>query len=246
MVLFPGGFGSWRHWSANVSGLSAKRTVHCVEPPGLGDSDAPRSSPPDLGELAQAVMDGMDAGLEPDERPHLVGFSFGGIIAGRVAAELGSRIASLTLSGSGALGLPRGSLPEAKAITPELSPEELAQAYRHNLAGFMLSPEHVDDYAVFLEHESVSWSRLAYGHILRSTALRESLELATCPLGGIWGSDDPFTKPHWPAYRDLFRAFRPNCPFEVLPGASHWLMFEYPESYNAALERVLSQYPVAG
>ena len=213
-----------------------------MEPPGLGDSDPPRSSPPDLDELAGSVIDAFDVVLGTDGAAHLVGFSFGGIIAGRAAVRLGARAASLTLSGSGALGLPRPRLPAAMPVTPDLSPGRLRAALEHNLAGFMLGPARIDELALSLELESVHRSRLNYVPILRSSALLESLQIAECALAGIWGANDPFAGGGVEGYRECFDRLRPGGRFEVVEGASHWVMYDRPEAYCASLESILDGY----
>ena len=247
LVLFPGGFGSWRHWYRNIDALAAYFEVHCVEPPGLGDSDAPASSPPDLDELADAVVVGFDEVLGVGAGVALVGFSFGGIVAGRTALRLGQRARALVISGSAALGLPIGSPSVTPVrITDGLEPAALDAALRHNLAGFMLSSDAIDETAVFLEYQSFMRSRLNYTAIMRSTALRESLERSNCPAGSLCGENDPFIGEHLEDYAALFQVLRPGAPFEVIDGASHWVMYERPARYVNALVRMLDTlgYPV--
>jgi 2-hydroxy-6-oxonona-2,4-dienedioate hydrolase len=241
VVLIPGGFGSWRHWIANVEALSAHCTVHCVEPLGFGDSSDPRTQPPELGELAQTIVETVPMAKGAQVALHFVGFSFGGIIAGAVAAMMGSQCASLTVCGSGALGLPTGTLAQAHSVAPNQPRDVLYAAYRHNLAHFMLKPAHVSELAVELEHESVLRSRLRYGHILRSTALHESIAQLRCPVGAIWGDDDPFTHGCQNAYRKYFEALPTYIGFEVIKDAAHWVMFEQPERYNRALLALLAR-----
>jgi len=248
LVLFPGGFGSWRHWFRNIDALATRYEVHCVEPPGLGDSASPASSPPDLDELADAVLAGVDEVLGRGASAALVGFSFGGIVAGRVAARLRGQVRALVLSGSGGFGLACGPLPAAVRIHADMTPCALDAALRHNLAGFMLSAPAVDDMAVYLERESVKRSRLNYTQILNSTALRESLEVTTCPIGSLCGGNDPFMTGYFDDYAALFSRLRPGCPFETIDGASHWVMYEQPDRYVSRLFAILHDlgYPGTG
>ena len=241
-MLFPGGFGSWRHWFRSIPGLAVRYEVHCVEPPGLGDSDSPLHSPADLDELADAVVSALEQMLGTGARPILVGFSFGGIVAGRVAVRMGARIKTLIISGSGALGLPSALLPPAVRITQDLAPHEREAGLRQNLAGFMLSAHAVDDLAVLLEDQSVARSRLNYAPILNSRALRTSLEHIVCPMGSLWAANDPFIIGYHGDYAALLDKLHPGCPFRIIEGASHWVMYERPKQYLTELFAVLDSF----
>src|SRR5712692_8218440 len=113
LLLFHGGFGSWTHWLRNIPELARHYRVIVANLPGLGESDAaPRPHTPSV--LAAIVVDGIARILAPDERFHLAGFSFGGLIGGHVAAALGDRCRSLTLVGAGGLGVKRGAMAPLK------------------------------------------------------------------------------------------------------------------------------------
>ena len=85
LILLHGGSGSWTHWVANVQGLSAQRAVYALDLPGFGDSDLPPGAR-DVDGLYQAVAQGIIQLLGPG--PHdIMGFSFGGMTAGFIAAE---------------------------------------------------------------------------------------------------------------------------------------------------------------
>jgi pimeloyl-ACP methyl ester carboxylesterase len=38
----------------------------------------------------------------------------------------------------------------------------------------------------------------------------------------------------------LFESIQPGCPFVVIPGAGHWVMYEAAAAFNAALIRMLA------
>src|SRR5713101_3188730 len=105
LVLLHGASGSWTHWIRNVLPLAARFRVLVPDMPGYGDSDAPRE-PHTADGLADLVASGVDALLPPTSPPlDLAGFSFGGIIAGLVAARLTLRVRTLVLLGTGGLAL---------------------------------------------------------------------------------------------------------------------------------------------
>jgi pimeloyl-ACP methyl ester carboxylesterase len=39
--------------------------------------------------------------------------------------------------------------------------------------------------------------------------------------------------------RDLFQKIQPGCPFHVIAGAGHWVLYEAPDRFNATLLDVL-------
>jgi 2-hydroxy-6-oxonona-2,4-dienedioate hydrolase len=84
LVMLHGGSGSWRHWLRNIPAFAGHRMVICPDLPGLGDSDMP---PPGAGpeQVAVILRDGLRA-LLGGEHYDLVGFSFGALCAGHLAA----------------------------------------------------------------------------------------------------------------------------------------------------------------
>src|SRR5579875_1342574 len=86
LVLFHGGAGSWRHWVRNIGFFAARgRRVVCADLPGLGESDDP-PAPDDPPSMAALITNGLRAVIG-DEQYDLAGFSFGGSMAGVVAAH---------------------------------------------------------------------------------------------------------------------------------------------------------------
>ncbi len=100
LVLLHGASGSWTHWIRNVLPLAKDFRVLAPDMPGFGDSDAP-PEPHTADMLAGAVASGLDVLVPPPVDFDLAGFSFGGIIAGLVAARLGPRVRTLVLLGAG-------------------------------------------------------------------------------------------------------------------------------------------------
>ena len=103
LVLLHGGSGSWTHWLRNIQGLSKERAVYALDLPGFGDSDLPPQAR-DADDLQHHVAQGMRQLL--GNGPHdVMGFSFGGMTAGFIAAEQPDLIQRLVLVGIPGLGL---------------------------------------------------------------------------------------------------------------------------------------------
>src|SRR3546814_15775130 len=93
--------------------------------PGYGDSDPP-PEPWTPESLARILAAGLVEIVPPPQRFDLAAFSFGGIIAGHLAAPAGERVGRLVLPGPGGFALPSGEA--ARQRRPEAG---LGQAGRH-------------------------------------------------------------------------------------------------------------------
>src|SRR5260370_39350509 len=87
------------HWIRNVLPLSGQFRVIAPDLPGLGESATP-PEPWTAAGLAAIIVAGLDIVLPRGIALHLAGFSFGGVIGGNVAAQLGDRLCGFTVVGS--------------------------------------------------------------------------------------------------------------------------------------------------
>src|SRR5690348_10991216 len=104
LVLLHGGYGTWTHWIRNVVPLSRRFRVIAADLPGLGESATP-PEPWTAEGLAAIIAEGIRRVVPGDERIHLAGFSFGGVMGGNVAAQLGGKVRAFTVVGSNGMGL---------------------------------------------------------------------------------------------------------------------------------------------
>ncbi len=137
VVLLHGGYGSWTHWIRNVLPLSRGFTVIAPDLPGLGESATP-PEPHTAEGLARIVVDGLDAVLPRNQALHLAGFSFGGVLGGHVAAQLGDRARGFTVVGSNGLGLVRQPT-DLRRVPEGASVEEALATHRHNLGAMLIA-----------------------------------------------------------------------------------------------------------
>lgn len=234
VVLQHGGFGSWLHWVRNIDALAARARVLAVDLPGLGDSALP-NEPPSPASIAQPVARGLQQLLPAGEACDLVGFSFGGLIAGQVAATLGSRIRSLTLVGSSGLGLPRERIDLVRR-TPDMDREALRAAQLHNLRTLMVfDPTCADTLALEIQDHNDARARVKSRSMSLGSSLRDVLPSVTAHLNGIWGEHDVTAVPRLHARRELLAQLKPDLDFQVIPGAGHWVQYEASERFNAVL-----------
>lgn len=240
VVLLHGASGSWTHWIRNVLPLAERFRVLAPDMPGFGDS-APPPEPHTADGLADLVATGLDA-MEPAPTGlDLVGFSFGGIIGGLVAARLGPRIRRLVLLGSGGLGLgpppPRALL----RIEPTMGAEEVRRVHRENLGMLMLgSLESADELAVALQIDNLMRARFKSGTIPQSDVLLRALPAIRARIAGIWGERDAFTGDRLEEIRWILASAQGDVDLRVIERAGHWVPYEAAGRVNAALRELLA------
>ncbi len=231
LVLLHGGYGSWTHWVRNVIPLSRRFTVYACDLPGLGESATP-PEPWTAEGLAAIVVEGIDTIVPKGERPHMAGFSFGGVIGGVAAAQLGDRLRAFTVVGSNGLGLERSPTP-LERVKPDASEEEEFATHRYNLNQLMIhDPDKIDELALYLQKTNHARARMRSRRFSRSGALVEALPKIKARLDGIWGERDATAYPHVDDRRRILRETQPGARFTVVPGAGHWVQFEAADRFN--------------
>jgi pimeloyl-ACP methyl ester carboxylesterase len=233
-VLLHGGYGSWTHWIRNVTPLSRHFTVIAADLPGLGESATP-PEPWTAAGLAAIIAEGLDIVVPRGERVHLAGFSFGGVIGGNVAAQLGERVRSFTVVGSNGLGLERSPTP-LRPVPPDADETEEFATHRYNLNQLMIAdPDKIDELALYLQKTNHARARMRSRRFSRSGALVEALPRITARLDGIWGERDATAVPHVEERARILRGFQPDARFAVVPGAGHWVQYEASDRFNPLL-----------
>jgi pimeloyl-ACP methyl ester carboxylesterase len=240
MVLLHGGFGSWRHWILNVVPLAREFRVLCADLPGLGDSDIlPGEYTPD--NIAAAVLDGIDELVGAGGRFFMTGFSFGGIAGAHVAARARDRVRRFVAVAPGALGL-TGRKPQLASLGGRRDPEAVMQIHRINLGHLMIKDSaRIDDLALHVQQETVRRARARSGAIPWTDLATRALERCTCPIAGVWGECDVIAEEHMHERVALFERLQPGCPFHVIEGSGHWVMYERPDRFNPLLLEILAR-----
>lgn len=237
LVLLHGGYGSWTHWIRNIPVLKRRFTVIAADLPGLGDSATP-PEPWTAEGLAAIVVAGLDIVVPKGERPHMAGFSFGGVIGGVVAAQLGDRLKAFTVVGSNGLGLERSPTP-LERVPAGASEEQEFATHRYNLNQLMIrDPDKIDQLALWLQKTNHAHARMRSRRFSRSGALVEALPKITARLDGIWGERDATAFPHVDERRRILQGVQPGARFTVVPGAGHWVQFEAADVFN----RIITEY----
>jgi 2-hydroxy-6-oxonona-2,4-dienedioate hydrolase len=234
LVLLHGGYGSWTHWIRNVLPLSRQFRVIAPDLPGLGESATP-PEPWSAEGLAAIVVAGLDHILPKDARAHLAGFSFGGVIGGQVAVQLGDRLSGFTVVGSNGLGIERSPTPLRRVPEGAGETEEFA-THRYNLNQLMIAdPAKIDELALYLQKINHARARMRSRRFSRSDALAQALPRVTARLDGIWGERDATAFPRLDDRARTLRSVQPGARFAIVPGAGHWAQYEAADAFNALL-----------
>jgi 3-oxoadipate enol-lactonase len=259
VVLLHGLGGSRISWEPQLSGLGERFRVIAWDMPGYGASPA-LTGPMTFTALAQALVALIDevgideveideVGIDEVEiddagideagagRVHLVGISFGGMIAQYAAAQASDRFASLSLlATSPKFGLD-GTRPEAwraarlAPLDAGQEPIDFAEAVLASLAG-----PHVT--AAALAGQRAAMARVTAAALRRSIdclithdsqAILPDVVAPTLCLVGELDTETPV------AYSQAIVDLVPGAKLQVVPGAGHLLNVEAPEVVNAAI-----------
>ncbi|CAN5639492.1 alpha/beta fold hydrolase [soil metagenome] len=240
IVLLHGGSGSWTHWARNIDALAASgRQVLVPDLPGFGESALPPG-----GMDASALPEPVEAGLQAllgDAPCELVGFSFGGMVAGFLALRYPQRVKRLVEVGAPGMGLWAGrntlNLSPWRHLPDEASRREV---HRRNLGILMLhDAEAITDDTISLQLHNVERDRTKARTEARTDALLLALRQLSCPVSAIFGSHDVLYRERMPELRALFESLPTASGFIEVERGGHWVQYEREDAFNAALLSVL-------
>ena len=239
LVLLHGGYGAWSHWIRNVLPLSERYRVIAPDLPSHGDSDA-LPGRPSRDVMTAAVARGLREVVAADQDYDLVGFSLGANLSAAIAAAHGGALRKLVTVGAGGLGVSSGKIEGLLKWRPDMPHEELNRRHRNNLGIIMIHDEaRIDPLAVHLQRENGLRMRFRILRAGITTTLREHLPSVTAPLGCIWGEHDAYARRGRNERVAVMRRSHPDLDLTVIPDSAHWVMYERPDAFNAALLRTL-------
>ena len=237
LVFLHGGAGSWLHWIRTIPAFAATDRVVAPDLPGLGGSALPPSGAGGA-DVASIVAAGLDAVIGKDTSCDLVGFSFGGVIAGLVAS-IRRPVRSLTLVGSGGLGIIRRANPLQRVRDKTGAAHD--EAHRANLLAWMIAdPARIDPLAVAIQDWNSRHARFDSRPTGMSGLLLSALPKVDAPIVGIWGARDHALQGEPHRAEAALRAVRPDADFRVIADGGHWIAYEAPEAFAQALRETRS------
>jgi pimeloyl-ACP methyl ester carboxylesterase len=234
ILLLHGLGGSRASWEPQMAGLSQRHRVIAWDLPGYGESKALEGQTT-FTALADAVAELVELSGEP--AVHLVGISFGGMIAQYTAARHPSVVASLTLlATSPKFGLD-GTQPDqwrAARLAPldeGLEPADIAERVLAMLAGPNISTAAMAGQIAAMSRISSAALRRSIDCLVThdSRAILPTIVAPTLCLVGDLDDETP------PAYAMAVADLIPGARLWLIEGAGHLLNVEAPDAVNDAI-----------
>jgi pimeloyl-ACP methyl ester carboxylesterase len=241
LVLLHGGTGSWMHWMRNIEDLSRDFTLLVPDIPGSGESGIP-VAPVSADGIGATLAAGLATIIGSQTGFSIAGFSMGGLIAGYLVRHAGARAQCLVLVGATGTGAPRGPMEPLKSWRRLATDAEKAAIHRHNLGILMIhDPGKIDELAVHMQKSNAERSRIRGKHVSHTGTLTESLSGFRGRLAGIWGEFDATAIPYLAERREWLQQIQPQAPFDIFPGAGHWVQYEAAEPFNRRLRELVTE-----
>ncbi len=244
LVLLHGGHGSWLHWLRNIEALARDHTVWVPDMPGYFDSaDAPSPRGPDDIEPLLAVLQcTLDRAVGAQTPVDLAGFSFGGLVAARLAARR-PHVRRLALLGSGGHGTPRPRMLDMLPWRKAESDAQRRDMLRHNLNALMLWRHEPDELALAIHEASCMATRFRSRAASLGGGLRQALRDYGGPVLLVWGARDVTAVAE--AVAPFLAADGPHRQWRIVPDAGHWVQYEAAAEVNGLLARWFAGRPLS-
>jgi len=243
VVLLHGSAGSDAHWRGLFDRLAERFQLFAPNLHGYGETDpwpGERAlSIADEAALAEALIDRIGTPV------HLVGHSYGGAVALRVAHDRPERISRLTLVEPAAFYLLRQGWPSERALFREIAGVATAVSEAVVSGNYRGGMRHFVDYwngaGAFdgLKPEVQSWLsgqlvKIAseFHAVLSETAVIEDLSAIDTPTSVLRGSRSPGPVR---AIAEILSDALPNITLATVSDAGHMLPLTHPESVSAAV-----------
>jgi pimeloyl-ACP methyl ester carboxylesterase len=234
LVLLHGFTQDSRIWRPQLEGMSDEFSVIAWDAPGAGGSDDP-FEPFGIEDWASDLAGFLDA-LEIG-RAHVVGLSWGGLLAQELYRRAPTVVRSLVLADTYAGW--KGSLPDAVADErlaaclreSLLPPSEFVARYLPGMFSDAVTPEIGDELgAIMAEFHPAGFRMMASA--LAEADTRDLLPLIQAPTLLIWGDED--ARSPLSVLRQFAGAI-PGAQATVLRGAGHVSNLERPHEFDAAV-----------
>jgi 4,5:9,10-diseco-3-hydroxy-5,9,17-trioxoandrosta-1(10),2-diene-4-oate hydrolase len=236
----PGATGA-SNYSRNIDALAEHFRVIVPDMPGYGQSSKDLDFSDPFGDLALAIRGLLDE-LEID-KAHLVGNSYGGAAALRLALDRPDKVDRMILMGPGGIGTTRR--PPTKGLNTLVGYYAGEGPSREKLATFIrdylvYDGSTVPDALIDLRYEaSVQPEAIASPPLRRPSSpktlfkmdLTRDKRLAQCAVSTlvVWGADDKVNRPSGgPALASTMK----NCDLFVASNTGHWAQWERADLFN--------------
>ena len=172
----------------------------------------------------------------------LAGFSFGGLIGSQGAKTVGERMKTYVAVGASGFEDLHVRVLGIEVPEPEMTDQEKNDIHRNNLRLLMIHDEaKIDDLAIYTHRKNVARSRVRSRPMSLGNHLVDVVPDIKARLAGIWGVHDATGggREQILKRRDIFAKYQPDVPFTIIEDVGHWVMYEAPDEFDAALLDIL-------
>ena len=223
LILLHGGFATIETWRGQADVFDERYHVYLPERRGHGRTPDV-AGPMSFGIMARDTIAFMEAlKIGP---AHIVGWSDGGYVAMELALARPDLVRRLVLIGAAANA--EGYTAETRQGNEQLTPDSLAPFVRK--AYDRLSPDGPEHFPIVFEKLAAVW-RTEPDHALAD------LGALTMPTLLLLGDHDDLTVEHAAAMQQAI----PRAELAVVPGASHFLLFEKTDLTNRLIMDFLAE-----
>jgi pimeloyl-ACP methyl ester carboxylesterase len=258
ILLIPGAFSTYRHWSRIIPYLSKKYKLLCMDYLGVGDSDKPEFRfGYTIEEQADLVVKMIGALQIP--RVHILGVSYGGAIALNLAARYPERVDKIvSIEGNGINGNKHQKIsygPMADLLRFPWVGEIPIGVIRSGLAdGFVaksvmgkvwkdLSQIEMDAVKEILSQNNRTASRASWYHISRalktSRDFTEKAKTVSAPILYLYGRNSDYHEMA-KANAEFLKSHLPNVKIVWFNDGIHDLQLQKPEEVSAVVLEFLA------
>ncbi len=242
-MLLHGGHGSHAHWVRNVDALAKHDRVLVPDLPGYGASSTPPE--PTMASLVATMRMALDERIGAQTSVRLVGFSFGGLVAAKMAAQRPNvtHLALLGAAGHGTTRRPKGKLLNWKDAQEANDDVALRSVMRHNLLLHMLAHDAaINDEALDIHTNACLQTRFHSKKISHAGGLIDALAMARqanpdMALSAAWGEHDVTCTPA--SVLELLESHGALSQSQIVQGAGHWVQYEAADLMNSFLLKAL-------
>jgi len=244
LVLLHGFLSDSRCWLPQLVGMSDSFTVIAWDAPGAGASSDPPGhfTTTEYARCLAGLLDAIGIG-----RAHIVGRSWGGILAQEFYRRYQERVRSLVLADTYAGW--RGSLPEAlwrDRLATCLAdstgpPASLVSKFVLGALSDTAPPEVREQFAAIVrEFHPVGFRLMSLSSAEVDT--RDLLPTIRAPTLVLWGQDDRRSPLH---IANQLHSAIPDAELAIIPRAGHVSNMEQPETFNLHVRRFCAKHDVA-
>jgi len=233
LLLLHGGYGSWKHWIANIEDLARHARVIALDMPGFGMSDSLPGAL-SIDGLSTCVAGIMRRLLSEDgdeaSAYHVIGFSFGATVASMLAQPQFGKVDRLLLLSPPGIDKITDEVLEIQARASRVASESGLMSGIWITARETMLGNHalINEAVLEIIADGVRRCRVKTRDASRSMNTLATLEPMHGRVRLLFGSMDPFYRSRLDSFIQLCHNALGPSSAAVVHDCSHWIQYEQP------------------